>query len=155
MELFCLTICGKLWVIERIQMLFFLIFFCIQDAIRSLKPLNPVSLSVSSRTDTGVHALSNSAHFDLQRKNDKPPFTEDILVEALNYHLREEQIRWVRTPQMSVDWVKKFNRRDDLLTQRLNVTQGHANCTSGHISTFPYHSHLKIFSLVYLLLWFS
>uniref|UniRef100_A0A3Q3VSD2 tRNA pseudouridine synthase n=1 Tax=Mola mola TaxID=94237 RepID=A0A3Q3VSD2_MOLML len=59
----------------------------LQDAIKRLKPLNPVSLTVSSRTDTGVHALSNSAHFDLLRKNDKPPFSEDILVEALNFHL--------------------------------------------------------------------
>uniref|UniRef100_A0A3P8V4G7 tRNA pseudouridine synthase n=1 Tax=Cynoglossus semilaevis TaxID=244447 RepID=A0A3P8V4G7_CYNSE len=63
------------------------------DAVRKLRPLNPVSLSVSSRTDTGVHALSNSAHFDLQRKKDQPPFTEDILVKALNYHLGTEEIR--------------------------------------------------------------
>uniref|UniRef100_A0A3P8S608 tRNA pseudouridine synthase n=1 Tax=Amphiprion percula TaxID=161767 RepID=A0A3P8S608_AMPPE len=65
----------------------------LEDAIRRLRPNNPVSLSVSSRTDSGVHALSNSAHFDLQRMKDKPPFTEDVLVEALNYHLRTEQIR--------------------------------------------------------------
>uniref|UniRef100_A0A3B4Z3L6 tRNA pseudouridine synthase n=1 Tax=Stegastes partitus TaxID=144197 RepID=A0A3B4Z3L6_9TELE len=64
----------------------------LEDAIRRLRPLNPASLSVSSRTDAGVHALSNSAHFDLQRKNDKPPFTEDVLVQALNYHLKTEQI---------------------------------------------------------------
>ena len=65
----------------------------LQDAIKRLRPLNPVSLTVSSRTDSGVHALSNSAHFDLLRRNDKPPFSEDILVEALNFHLRSEQIR--------------------------------------------------------------
>uniref|UniRef100_H3DQV4 Uncharacterized protein n=2 Tax=Tetraodon nigroviridis TaxID=99883 RepID=H3DQV4_TETNG len=64
----------------------------LEDALRKLRPLNPVSLSVSSRTDAGVHALCNSAHFDLQRRNDKPPFTADILVDALNYHLRTEQI---------------------------------------------------------------
>lgn len=73
--------------------LFDVLSVCAQDAVRRLKPLNPVSLSVSSRTDSGVHALSNSAHFDLQRKNDKPPFAEDVLVEALNFHLRSEQIR--------------------------------------------------------------
>lgn len=67
-----------------------------QEAIKRLRPLNPASLSVSSRTDTGVHALSNSAHFDLQRRDDKPPFTEDVLVQALNFHLRTEQIRSVR-----------------------------------------------------------
>lgn len=61
--------------------------------MRKLKPLNPVSLTISSRTDTGVHALCNSAHFDLQRKNDKPPFAASVLVDALNYNLRTEQIR--------------------------------------------------------------
>ncbi|MEQ2247488.1 hypothetical protein ILYODFUR_009871 [Ilyodon furcidens] len=65
----------------------------LEEAIQRLRPLNPVSLSVSSRTDAGVHALSNSAHFDLHRKNDNPPFTEDILVKALNFHLKAEQIR--------------------------------------------------------------
>lgn len=74
------------------------LFLRVQDAIRRLKPINPVSLSVSSRTDRGVHALSNSAHFDLQRKNDKPPFAEDIILQALNNHLKEEQIGWVWTP---------------------------------------------------------
>lgn len=75
--------------------------FCVQAAIRRLRPLNPVSLSISSRTDTGVHALSNSAHFDLERRNDKPPFTEEVLVTALNFHLRNEQIRWVKSLQVT------------------------------------------------------
>lgn len=70
-----------------------LITLSVQDAIRGLKPINQVSLSISSRTDTGVHALCNSAHFDLQRRNDKPPFTEDVLVKALNFYLSSEQIR--------------------------------------------------------------
>uniref|UniRef100_A0AAV2M4U3 tRNA pseudouridine synthase n=1 Tax=Knipowitschia caucasica TaxID=637954 RepID=A0AAV2M4U3_KNICA len=64
----------------------------LEAAVLRLRPLNAPSLSVSSRTDTGVHALCNSAHFDLQRKN-KPPFTEEILREALNFHLREQSIR--------------------------------------------------------------
>ncbi|XP_057701899.1 tRNA pseudouridine synthase-like 1 isoform X3 [Corythoichthys intestinalis] len=73
----------------------------LEDAIRRLRPLNPVSLSISSRTDRGVHALSNSAHFDLQRKNDKPLFTEDVLVEALNFHLKDEEIRELDVGAMS------------------------------------------------------
>nr|XP_057911882.1 tRNA pseudouridine synthase-like 1 isoform X2 [Doryrhamphus excisus] len=73
----------------------------IEDALQRLRPVIPVSLYISSRTDSGVHALSNSAHFDFQRKNDKPPFTEDILVEALNFHLRMEQIRELDVGAMS------------------------------------------------------
>ncbi|KAM9860047.1 tRNA pseudouridine synthase-like 1 [Aulostomus maculatus] len=65
----------------------------IEEAITKLRPVNPVSLTISSRTDAGVHAFSNSAHFDLQRKGDKPPFTVDCLVASLNYHLNTEQIR--------------------------------------------------------------
>lgn len=65
----------------------------LEAAILRLRPVNPVSLTVSSRTDAGVHALCNSAHFDLRRKHDKEPFTEEILADALNFHLRDEQIR--------------------------------------------------------------
>ncbi|XP_052330189.1 tRNA pseudouridine synthase-like 1 isoform X4 [Oncorhynchus keta] len=64
----------------------------LEDAVRCLRPVNEVSLSISSRTDTGVHALGNSAHFDLQRQNGKPPFAEEVLVDALNFHLRPEPI---------------------------------------------------------------
>ncbi|XP_068170474.1 tRNA pseudouridine synthase-like 1 [Antennarius striatus] len=68
----------------------------IEDAIKKLRPVDPVLSTISSRTDTGVHALSNSAHFDLQRRNDMPPFPEDILVNALNFHLKTEEIRITR-----------------------------------------------------------
>ncbi|XP_077428359.1 tRNA pseudouridine synthase-like 1 isoform X2 [Vanacampus margaritifer] len=80
----------------------------LEDALRRLKPLDPVSLSISSRTDRGVHALSNSAHFDFQRTNDKPPFTEDILVEALNFHLKAEQISITRAYRVPDDFHARF-----------------------------------------------
>uniref|UniRef100_A0A3Q3FBV3 tRNA pseudouridine synthase n=1 Tax=Labrus bergylta TaxID=56723 RepID=A0A3Q3FBV3_9LABR len=80
----------------------------VQDAIRRLKPLNPVSLTISSRTDTGVHALSNSAHFDLQRKNDNPPFPEDSLVDAINFHLGTAQIRVTRAHRVPDDFHARY-----------------------------------------------
>ncbi len=49
---------------------------------------------ISSRTDTGVHALCNSAHVDIQRRGDKPPLPEQDLLHALNFHLKAEPIRW-------------------------------------------------------------
>ncbi|KAK3536924.1 hypothetical protein QTP86_027069 [Hemibagrus guttatus] len=65
----------------------------LENAVRKLKPVNEVSVSISSRTDTGVHALCNSAHLDIQRRGDKPPFTEQVLTDALNFLLKPEPIR--------------------------------------------------------------
>ncbi|XP_038553383.1 tRNA pseudouridine synthase-like 1 [Micropterus salmoides] len=97
----------------------------LEDAIRRLRPLNPVSLSISSRTDAGVHALSNSAHFDLQRKNDKPPFTEDILVEALNFHLRTEQIRITRAHRVPDDFHARFRAQSRTYVYRIALGISH------------------------------
>ncbi|KAL4658482.1 tRNA pseudouridine synthase-like 1 [Arapaima gigas] len=69
----------------------------LENAVKRLKPINEVSFCISSRTDTGVHALCNSAHVDIQRKSDKPPFTEQVLTKALNFHLRTEPISVIKT----------------------------------------------------------
>ncbi|XP_028854898.1 tRNA pseudouridine synthase-like 1 isoform X2 [Denticeps clupeoides] len=70
----------------------------LEDAVRKLRPVNQVSVSISSRTDTGVHALCNSAHVDIQRKDGRAPFEEDVLVDALNHHLKPEPIRAHHVP---------------------------------------------------------
>ncbi|XP_027421041.1 tRNA pseudouridine synthase-like 1 isoform X3 [Bos indicus x Bos taurus] len=53
----------------------------------------PVKFTISSRTDAGVHALSNAAHLDIQRRSDLPPFSPEVLTEALNTHLKHPAIR--------------------------------------------------------------
>lgn len=80
----------------------------LEAAVLRLRPVNPVCLMVSSRTDAGVHALCNSAHFDLQRKDNKDPFTEEILTDALNFHLREQQIRVNRAVRVSLDFHARY-----------------------------------------------
>lgn len=92
----------------------------LEDAIQRLRPLNPVSLSVSSRTDTGVHALSNSGHFDLQRKNDNP-FTEDVLVKALNYHLGTEQIRVTHARRVPDNFHARYQAQSRTYIYRIAV----------------------------------
>uniref|UniRef100_A0A3P9HJS1 tRNA pseudouridine synthase n=1 Tax=Oryzias latipes TaxID=8090 RepID=A0A3P9HJS1_ORYLA len=91
----------------------------IEEAIQKLKPVNSASLSVSSRTDTGVHALSNSAHFDLQRRNNKPPFAEDLLVEALNYHLQTEQIRINQAHRVPDDFHARYRAQSRTYVYRV------------------------------------
>ncbi|KAM6980856.1 tRNA pseudouridine synthase-like 1 [Aplochiton taeniatus] len=80
----------------------------LEEALRRLKPVNNVSLSISSRTDSGVHALSNSGHFDLQRRHGKVPFAEDVLVDALNFHLRPEPIRITRAHRVANSFHARF-----------------------------------------------
>ncbi|XP_052894776.1 tRNA pseudouridine synthase-like 1 isoform X1 [Anopheles moucheti] len=50
----------------------------IEEALLKLRPVNEPLLKLSSRTDTGVHALHNTVHVDLQRPNGKPYDTHRI-----------------------------------------------------------------------------
>ncbi|KAK1159463.1 tRNA pseudouridine synthase-like 1 [Acipenser oxyrinchus oxyrinchus] len=75
----------------------------LEEAVLKLRPANEVSVSVSSRTDSGVHALCNSAHVDIQRKSGKPPFTERLLVDALNDHLKPEPISILKAYRVADD----------------------------------------------------
>ncbi|XP_072571847.1 tRNA pseudouridine synthase-like 1 isoform X1 [Paramormyrops kingsleyae] len=72
----------------------------LENAVRKLKPINEVSFCISSRTDTGVHALCNSAHLDIQRKPGKPPLTGQVLTRALNFYLKPEPISIIRAIQV-------------------------------------------------------
>nr|XP_014343847.1 PREDICTED: tRNA pseudouridine synthase-like 1 [Latimeria chalumnae] len=72
----------------------------LEAAARKLRPVNEINFSISSRTDSGVHALCNSAHFDVQRRDGMPPFSEDLLVDALNYHLKPEPISVLKAYRM-------------------------------------------------------
>ncbi|XP_034609349.1 tRNA pseudouridine synthase-like 1 isoform X4 [Trachemys scripta elegans] len=72
----------------------------LERAAQNLRPVTPIKFYVSSRTDTGVHALCNSAHLDVQRGVGKPPFPESVIVSALNYHLKPEPISHLNVPAM-------------------------------------------------------
>lgn len=97
----------------------------LEGAIQRLEPINPVSLSVSSRTDAGVHALSNSAHFDLQRRNKKPPFPEDTVMKALNFFLIPEQIRVTGARRVPADFHARFCARSRTYVYRVAAGAPH------------------------------
>ncbi|XP_047438706.1 tRNA pseudouridine synthase-like 1 [Mugil cephalus] len=99
----------------------------LEDAIQRLKPVNPVRLWISSRTDTGVHALCNTAHFDLQRKDDKVPFTEDILVKALNDHLMTEHVRITHARRVPNDFSARFRAQSRTYVYRLALGFGRSS----------------------------
>ncbi|NXM76256.1 PUSL1 protein, partial [Serilophus lunatus] len=64
----------------------------LEKAAEKLGASVPVRFHISSRTDSGVHALCNSAHLDIQRAPGKPHFTGQQLTHSLNCHLRPEPI---------------------------------------------------------------
>ncbi|XP_063001138.1 tRNA pseudouridine synthase-like 1 [Elgaria multicarinata webbii] len=65
----------------------------LEMAAEKLRLSAPAKFVISSRTDSGVHALCNAAHVDIERPSDKPPFSARLLAEALNRHLKPEPIR--------------------------------------------------------------
>ncbi|XP_030819813.1 tRNA pseudouridine synthase-like 1 isoform X3 [Camarhynchus parvulus] len=65
----------------------------LEKAAEQLKPSAPIKFHISSRTDSGVHALANAAHLDIQRAPGRAPFTGPQLLQGLNHHLKPEPIR--------------------------------------------------------------
>ncbi|XP_036316895.1 tRNA pseudouridine synthase-like 1 isoform X2 [Pipistrellus kuhlii] len=76
----------------------------LEEAAEKLKSVVPVKFIISSRTDAGVHALSNAAHLDVQRRAGQPPFTPEVLTEALNTHLRHPAIRVLQAFRVPTDF---------------------------------------------------
>uniref|UniRef100_A0A8P0NRX9 tRNA pseudouridine synthase n=1 Tax=Canis lupus familiaris TaxID=9615 RepID=A0A8P0NRX9_CANLF len=75
-----------------------------QEAAKRLNSVVPVRFTISSRTDAGVHALSNAAHLDVQRRSGQPPFSPEVLAEALNAHVRHPAIRVLQAFRVPSDF---------------------------------------------------
>ncbi|XP_063799104.1 tRNA pseudouridine synthase-like 1 [Pseudophryne corroboree] len=80
----------------------------LEMAAQKLRPVGSVTFSISSRTDSGVHALCNSAHVDIERGPGKAPFSEDVLVKGLNFHLYAEPISVLKAIHVSDDFHARF-----------------------------------------------
>ncbi|KFO73115.1 tRNA pseudouridine synthase-like 1, partial [Cuculus canorus] len=102
----------------------------LEKAAQNLKPIVPIKFHISSRTDTGVHALCNSAHFDIQREPGKPAFNEKELLYGLNYHLRSEPIRILNVYRVANSFHARFSALSRTYIYRLLM-----GCT--HYSQMP------------------
>ncbi|CAK7317687.1 tRNA pseudouridine synthase-like 1 [Vulpes lagopus] len=76
----------------------------LEEAAKRLNSVVPVRFTISSRTDAGVHALSNAAHLDVQRRSGQPPFSPEVLAEALNAHVRHPAIRVLQAFRVPSDF---------------------------------------------------
>nr|XP_033777184.1 tRNA pseudouridine synthase-like 1 [Geotrypetes seraphini] len=91
----------------------------LEQAAQKLRPINTIKFFISSRTDSGVHALCNSAHVDVQRAEGKPPFTEEILVTALNHHLKPEPIRVLKALRVADDFHAQYRAQSRTYVYRV------------------------------------
>ena len=64
----------------------------------------PVLMQGAGRTDRGVHATGQVAHFDLQK-----PRPIRKIADALNFHLRPEAVAVLRAEEVAPDWSARFN----------------------------------------------
>lgn len=65
-----------------------------------------VTTQAAGRTDSGVHALGQVAHFDLQREWD--PFR---IGEALNYHLKRNPVAIISAEAVGEDFEARFSAK--------------------------------------------
>ncbi|XP_073512961.1 tRNA pseudouridine synthase-like 1 isoform X3 [Phyllobates terribilis] len=103
----------------------------LEMAAQKLKPVGNVKFLISSRTDSGVHAICNSAHVDIERTPDKAPFSEDTLVKALNFHLHPEPICILKAFHVNDDFHARFNAISRTYLYRV-VT----GCKHTHLTVF-------------------
>lgn len=66
----------------------------------------PVVMQGAGRTDRGVHATGQVAHFDLQT-----PRPLRKIADALNYHLRPEPVAILKAEEVAPDWNARFDAR--------------------------------------------
>ena len=76
-----------------------------------------VTLHVAGRTDAGVHARGQVAHFDLDY-GDRPLSGAD-LVKALNAHLRPQLVSIVNAQEGAADFHARFSAKNKLYTYRI------------------------------------
>ncbi|NWU89203.1 PUSL1 protein, partial [Upupa epops] len=97
----------------------------LEKAAQKLKPAAPIKFHISSRTDSGVHALCNSAHLDIQRAPGKPAFHEKQLLSCLNYHLRPEPIRILKAHRVPDSFHARFSALSRTYLYRLLLGCSH------------------------------
>uniref|UniRef100_A0A1B0FA01 tRNA pseudouridine synthase n=1 Tax=Glossina morsitans morsitans TaxID=37546 RepID=A0A1B0FA01_GLOMM len=64
---------------------------CLELALRVFRPVNEINTVLSSRTDSGVHALHTAIHVDLQR-NDNTPYDVQTITGVLNRTLSKQNL---------------------------------------------------------------
>jgi tRNA pseudouridine38-40 synthase len=114
-----------------------------------------ISITAAGRTDAGVHALAQIAHFDLEYKNsDGSDRSLDGfgLAKAINAYLRPQPIVIVDAREVSEDFHARFGAKRKLYTYRiinrpygLGLDQGRAWWRKTHLDVEAMQEAAKVF----------
>ncbi|XP_040181787.1 tRNA pseudouridine synthase-like 1 isoform X2 [Rana temporaria] len=99
----------------------------LEMALQKLRTIGTPTIYISSRTDSGVHALCNSAHVDIERQPGKHPFSEAVLPQALNFHLKPECISVLKAIRVNNDFHARYDALSRTYVYRLVTGYGHQN----------------------------
>ncbi|HEU0117951.1 MAG TPA: tRNA pseudouridine(38-40) synthase TruA [Alphaproteobacteria bacterium] len=78
----------------------------LEDAVQKFSG-ETVTLHVAGRTDTGVHAETQVAHFDLNKE-----FPADTIRDAMNFHVRPHRVVVLKAEAVSNDFHARFSALD-------------------------------------------
>ena len=87
----------------------------VEDAIQKFSG-ETVTVYGSGRTDAGVHALGQIAHFDLDKKTEA-----NRVREALNYHLKPDPIAVLNAEETAPDFHARFDATERHYLYRLAI----------------------------------
>lgn len=87
----------------------------IENAIKDFCQQN-ITIHVAGRTDAGVHARGQVAHFDLDYKR---PIDGYDLIKAINAHLRPQPVSILKAEPVSDDFHARFSAKNKLYTYRI------------------------------------
>src|SRR5690349_683133 len=74
----------------------------VEEAIQKFSG-ETVTLHVAGRTDAGVHARAQVAHFDLEKDT-----TGDVVRDAINFHVRPHKVVVLRADAVSEEFHARF-----------------------------------------------
>ncbi|XP_049534644.1 tRNA pseudouridine synthase-like 1 [Anopheles darlingi] len=115
----------------------------IEEALLRLRPVNEPTLKLSSRTDTGVHALHNTVHVDLQRPNGKP-YDEDRITQTINRACERDghALRIISTIRVPDTFHARLSAKSRTYLYRLAVLK--AGALGGHGDQHPHLRFIPI-----------
>lgn len=109
----------------------------IEEALGKLEKNLP-SIVTAGRTDTGVHALAQVAHCELQK-----PWQPFRLCEALNFHLKPHPVSIVDVAQVDDNFSARFSAVERQYIYRILNRRAPATFHKGQVWRVPYILDVK------------